>query len=567
MLEREERLSQADAVEDIFQLAQTLGEAHPDPYTALGGPLAFHRRVAEIGDAIPEGGVTRSQLLARLRPLVAALRDGHTAIRLPGAPLTPPSGSEKSGLPFEWDTASERVYIAGVYDEAHRGLLGTTLTAAGGVPFAELARRMGALRGFDNPVNNLTHLMEALGDRAQLADLLGAAEPASDQLAGSEEPGIAIDVVSADGASRHLLCPLGASGTPLRPESALSLPAFNAADLASGFSGAGGRVAYLRVGSLMRYREAFEVWRAAGFERLLGDHLTEVATAALGEEAPDDVVAKIAAVPSATETLTTLFAEMARQRTPALVVDLRESVGGNSFFASILAYFLYGVEGVIAADPGYQIPRHSPLYFANYTGTPEVEQAARLRNGGYDFTEEAQWDQWRREGLTAEETDRRRAEFVEAVGQSPTFASAVTTTYPGVTWPLEVIVVTAARTYSAGFDVAAQLVKHGGRVVGVASGQAGNCFIDTLRYQLPHSRLDVSISFKRSLLFPEDAERGALLRPEEELIYDQLAALNFDPHASVRLALEHVATRSAEPGPRLFSGAWRRIGGIVARLR
>ena len=84
--------------------------------------------------------------------------------------------------------------------------------------------------------------------------------------------------------------------------------------------------------------------------------------------------------------LTALFEEMARQRTPALVVDLRESTGGNSFFASILEYFLYGREGVIAADPGYQIPRYSPLYFANYAGTPEAEQAARLRNGGYDFS-------------------------------------------------------------------------------------------------------------------------------------------------------------------------------------
>jgi hypothetical protein len=567
MPEREERVSQADAVEDILQLAEALAEAHPDPYTALGGPLAFHRRVAEIADAVPVEGMTRSQLLTSLRPLVAALCDGHTAIRLPGAPLTPPSGSEKSGLPFEWDTASERIYIAGVYDEAHRGLLGATLTAVVGVPFAELTRRMGALRGFDNPVNNLTHLMEALGDRAQLADLTFAAEPTSDQPPRNEESEIPIDAASPDGASHHVVCHLGASGTALRPESALSLPAFNAADLASGFIGVDGRIAYVRVGSLMRYREAFEVWRAAGFERPLGDHLTEVATAALGSSPPDDIAAKIAAVPSATEMLTALFEEMARQRTPALVVDLRESTGGNSFLASILEYFLYGCEGVITADPGYQIPRSSPLYFANYAGTPETEQAARLRNGGYDFTDEEQWRRWRRDGLTTEELDRRRAEFAEGVEQSPAFASAVAASYSGVTWPLQVVVVTAARTYSAGFDVAAQLVKHGARVVGVASGQAGNCFIDTLNYQLPHSQLDVSISFKRSLLFPEDAERGALLTPDDELTYDRLAASNFDPHASVRLALERLSDGSAEPAPRRFIAPWRRIGRTVNRVR
>jgi hypothetical protein len=258
---------------------------------------------------------------------------------------------------------------------------------------------------------------------------------------------------------------------------------------------------------------------------------------------------------------------MARRRPPALVVDLRESAGGNSFFASILEYFLYGAAGVITADPGYQIPRSSPLYFANYAGTPEAEQAARLRNGGYNFAEEEQWRRWLRDGLTAEEMDRRRQEFAEAANQSPTFARVVTSSYPGVTWPLQVVVVTAARTYSAGFDIAAQLVKHGARVVGVASGQAGNCFIDTLNYQLPHSQLAVSISFKRSLLFPEDADRGAVLTPEKELTYTQLAASHFDPHASVRLALEYVADGSVEPAPRRFIAPWRRISGIANRVR
>jgi hypothetical protein len=559
-------VSHADAVEDVLQLAQTLTEAHPDPYTAVGGPLAFHRHVAQIIDGLSEGGMTRSHLLGRLRPLVAALCDGHTAIGLPGAPIATPDTSETSGLPFQWDIASERVYIAGVYDEAHRGLLGARLTAVSGVPFAELARRMGALHGFDNPVNNLAHLMDVLGDRGQLAALLDA-EVSNDHSTGIEPQEISIDVTSADGRSHHVLCLLGRSGSALRPGSALSLPPFNAADLASAFIGADGRVAYLRVGSLMRYREAFEVWRSAGFERLLGDHLTGVATAALGATPPDDSAAKIAIVPSATELLTDLFAEMTRRRTPMLVVDLRESTGGNSFFASILEYFLFGVEGVITADPGYQIPRYSPLYFANYTATPEAERQARLHNGGYDYTDEVQWRRWRREGPTPEELDRRRAEFAKAAEQSRTFAHAVMTTSPGVAWPLRVVVVTAARTYSAGFDVAAQLVKHGAHVIGVASGQAGNCFIDTLRYQLPRSRLDVAISFKRSLLFPEDAQRGAMLTPETELTYDRLATLAFDPHASVRLALDHLVTPGAASARGPVKSAWRRVSGLVARRR
>jgi hypothetical protein len=277
---QEERMSTVEAVEDILQISQALTTAHPDPYAAVGGPLAFHRRVADIIDTIPNDSVTRLQLLAYLRPLVAALHDGHTAVRLTGTAIPAPATLKQSGLPFDWDIVSEHIYIAGVYDEVHSGLLGARLAAVGSVPFAELTRRMGVQRGFDNVVNNLTHLMDALGDGGQLADLVGVAELANDRPAEFGESEIPLDVVSAGGQSHRILCRLGASGPALCPESALSLPALNASDLAGGFIGAGERVAYLRIGALMRYREAFEIWHTTGFERLLGYHLTDVATAA-----------------------------------------------------------------------------------------------------------------------------------------------------------------------------------------------------------------------------------------------------------------------------------------------
>ncbi len=75
----------------------------------------------------------------------------------------------------------------------------------------------------------------------------------------------------------------------------------------------------------------------------------------------------------------------------------------------------------------------------------------------------------------------------------------------------------------------------------VPSAQAGNCFIDALSYKLKHSSLEGFISFKRSLSFPHDSERGKLLRPTYELTYEYLASRNFDPHATVSLALEYQA--------------------------
>ena len=77
-------------------------------------------------------------------------------------------------------------------------------------------------------------------------------------------------------------------------------------------------------------------------------------------------------------------------------------------------------------------------------------------------------------------------------------------------------------------------------MVGVPSAQAGNCFIDVLRFRLEHSGLAGWISFKWSQAFPGDAERGRVLRPGRELTYAELAARDFDPHATVAVALDYL---------------------------
>jgi hypothetical protein len=291
--------------------------------------------------------------------------------------------------------------------------------------------------------------------------------------------------------------------------------------MASGFLDDAHRIAYFRLDSAMRYREAFEVWRATGYAR---------------EER------KLADIPSVTQTLETLFTEMKAKKTTLLVVDMRENEGGNSAFAQILEYFLYPLDAILASDSGYQVPRYSALYFANHTNDSLEKVRARtsptFQIGDFDFTDERTWQRFHGTQPTGEELARRRRETAQGVQSSPTFAKAYAEGKWNGTWSPRVVVLTSARTYSAGFDAVLVLRAHGATVVGVPSAQAANCFIDTLAFELAHSHLRGGLSFKWSVRLPDDPKRGEMLRPDHELTYATYASNDFDPNTCVLMAMD-----------------------------
>jgi hypothetical protein len=320
------------------------------------------------------------------------------------------------------------------------------------------------------------------------------------------------------------------------------LPEPSAADLAWGFLSANRSVAILRIDSMMRYREAFEIWRAMGSANNLGDHLSNVVRRTGETQPPAGIDERIALVPSATATLRELFAAMVKNKSSVLVIDLRKNSGGNSLMSLILGYFLYPIDNLVEVDEGYQLPRFSKLYFKNHQtdsiGRLRSERSNLLEIGDIDFSQEKIWQQIRLNGLDCAERERRMKELASNVAMVPTFDEEFRTRAWNGKWSGKVIVITSAHTYSAGFDLVALLFKHGAKVVGVPSSQAGNCFIDTSSYQLTNSGLGGNISYKRSLLFPKDTALGEILHPHVELTYQRLFSMNFDPNASVLLALE-----------------------------
>lgn len=522
--------------EDLDQLRGLLEDSHPDPYTGGGGRVSFHRRVRAIHASIPKEGLSPPTFLRLVRPLVASVKDGHTFIHLGDR-----RRKKDRVFPVDWQIVEGSLVAARVYGKEYMDLVGGRLESLHGVQLAELVGRMQRMRGFDNENNNLVHLIEAIKSPEQLMELLDQKE--------NKNRAVTVELILKDG-SRHKtrLEPISSPfGTPIEPKTSIKLPVPNASDLAWGFLDAKRETAYLRIDSMMRYREAFEYWRGSGYRSNLQDHLNSVARKALKEKKkgqeklPKSVDGKIMLVPSATDTLRELFSTMKAASTRNLVVDLRKNGGGNSFFTVIMLYFLFGADFLPRADWGYQIPRYSELFFARHKKASRSDKLkGGLKKGSYDFSEEAAWHERVKKGPTKSYLEHRKKHLEKALALSPTFNKEYTSRRfrPGM--PPRIVVLTSARTYSAGFDLAAQLYKSGAEIMGVASSQAGNCFIDSLPFTLKHSGLQGTISYKLSFLFPGDPVAGRSLRPEVELDYSKLRQMSFDPNATVLLALKHL---------------------------
>jgi len=196
-----------------------------------------------------------------------------------------------------------------------------------------------------------------------------------------------------------------------------------------------------------------------------------------------------------------LFAAMRKENTPSLIIDLRRNEGGNSLLATIFGYFIYSIDQLVETDEGYQIPRFSKLYFDNNVATSlesvRAERSAMIDLGDLDFSEEIAWRKTKAQGLTPAERERRLRDLSIEVARAPSFDREFRTRAWNARWQGKIVVLTSARTYSSGYALAALLFQHGVTVVGVPSSQAGNCFIDSLQFDLAHSGLHGSIGENR----------------------------------------------------------------------
>jgi len=521
--------TQDQLIEDVRQLAAIIETSHPDPFLRCGGRIEFYRVVNAILNAIPEEGMSKEGFIRLLRPLVAAIGDGHTQIWS----TYRTSDFYPGGIPLRFCVVETSLYVTHVKRKDER-LHGARLISVEGCTLSELMAAQRTLVGLENDYEVLLRLSEqSLWYEPYLAELLPDWEDHSH---------ITVELRLATDEIERITFELPVrSSLLLGQSSSVEIPTVNRAGFgwdvmdATEFEQP---ICYLRIDHQGAFREFREENSAVG-----ADPMTP---------------AQLAAIPSATEEFRDMVVAMAEARTDTLIVDLRYNSGGTDTMADILIYFLYGLDGLIAyrtdalLHGGGSVMRYSALHFENCPNQSIEEVSARagsvpMHVGDYDFSEDTKG---------REEEVRAFIDCIDPVAylqdgyrNAATFYEEfVSGTYAGYYRPEHIVVLVTPKTFSAGSTTMRALDINGATLIGTPSGQSMNSFGNGTLWKLENTGVHGCMSRSYHEPYADDPARGHVWPVDVQMTYDLLASYAFDPNAELLLALDWLSGERMDSG-------------------
>ena len=514
-------ISKAFLVEDTRQLIKILEESHPDPYISFGGKIAFHRNFQQVLSLIPESGMTNKEYYNLLVPFIAKMCTMHTGLINPEKP-----GQNGPGIPLKFKIIDNDLVVVEVQSSDYKYLLGCKLESVNSIPIRTLLDRQTRLRGIENEPGKLVFLSLSLKTINGVKNLIP-------EWVGNEKITVGFRSKSGTIISRDFKIPYSNQGEPIAYSSKVIKPSTEKSDVVYDFLDDAKQNALLIISNMERYREASEGWFSKGFEGA-----TEYSGTAYkhfnNSEPPTNREELLKGIPSVTETFISLIQDLKKNKTKNLIVDLRDNTGGNGIMNEMLIYFLFGKEGMLNTNQGYQITKYSDLYFQNYSSASlpliNKEREIKLTKDDYDFREEETYFKKVKDTL----------ELYNYLKLAPTFYNVFQTKkydIPQIQLK-NIIILCNPFTSSSGFNLLTYLNEKGAKVLGTASAQPGNNFGDAIFFLLKNSGLKGYVSFKQNITFPDDPIKGKCLMPDYPLTYQKFMSFNFDPDAEILYALE-----------------------------
>jgi hypothetical protein len=514
-LQAQNRLTKAQAREDLRYLFSVLEETHPDPFSAFGGRVNFMARAAALLEAVPETGMTAAELYDIVRPLFGDLGDGHTYIN---APLRTSSSGPARRLPVRFGIAMDAVFVESAFPP-HDELIGYRVLGVQGVPIQQAAQSAANVFPAENRFGAIRWLLRFLGS-----------DRGARRVFPEVRDSLRLDLAGPDGERLETYLPFSLRAGGSRAAGWVSSSWELIEDGLGPFHWqilGDANVGYLRVSSIQG-REAFEELKAVG-RKDLSEQLASYYERFVSDSMPATLDEALEGVPCFTHAVRDVLTSMRDMGSDHLILDLRGNGGGWSSLITPFLILAYGDRYL-----GYDYPvrfatRISPSYL-ELNGLTLSQLNAQLGSdfelGEFRFAEE--------ESIASRMSIDEYAN--EVVPYACGLADLIRSLKGAPIYSPTLYVLVDPATFSAAYHFVYRVWHLGAKVVGVPSSQAGNAFVDVTPFDLPNSKLRGSIARTAQTLFP--GAEGRVMIPDFPMTWREFAAYRFDEHAEVRFGLD-----------------------------
>lgn len=498
-------------LKDYNLFLNTLIETHPEPFSGFESRAAFHKAAENLRKDIIKVQDSKSFAI-KLNSFLAKLKDGHSRMKIP---------VDKSvkilHSPIRYKAASDSIFIQNGTDE-YKALIGMKVVSINGFTYSELLKKASALFPSENLPSEMNNLIKILHNTRYHKIFFKKTASLKLKLSNGNK-------------------------TINRKIEYLLKPKYQAQDSSIKFSKPNGLlfadmlgrkkdIAYLRWDSTVS-REYLEFMHAKNPQHFRNQLSWPYGY--LRKPVPKDTSKALKQIPPLYKTLYTLLEKMKQKRSRYLIIDLRHNSGGMTPLTKSMLYMLYGDTYLKKDFKAQYLTKLSPLYLANM-GYRDIAQYNQKRKTSFKTGDFNRNNHFGNPGTGLSLLQKR-----EFMGRGYYgFGSEYVERAVKMAWhPPHIIVLTSPRTFSAAYHLTYFLKKMGNvKIVGVASGQAGNSFMNFTNFKLPYTGVYGSISNAKQILFPADSPYRKVLTPDFEMTWKDFASYNFDPNAELLKAIE-----------------------------